>query len=264
MRTSQIAQAVLKPFRGFINKCSTSIILFASTHSTILLFLYICWMFRDWICIARLLAPPSQAVMSKPSPLTSGQDLLEEKREEVSVAISADSIAVDRAGNGGRPPLLSSIGKDEPIVTRRELWSYYRQSSFPSRALLPRLEFSFKVYYNGNNVCNFILFPTTCSKSVQIKGVGPNGYTMILFQSLANAAGYDPVSGPGSSCNASNASGQCVLPWGGGTKAVSSVVLIANGLSFAVSSHFNSISVVDHHLSLQGPSCPVHDTRLSR
>jgi hypothetical protein len=87
---------------------------------------------------------------------------------------------------------------------------------------------------------------------------------MTLFQSLANAAGYDPVSGPGSSCNASNASGQCVLPWGGGTKAVSSVVLIANGLSFAVSFHFNSISVVDHHLLSQGPVCTIHDSRLSR
>ena len=60
---------------------------------------------------------------------------------------------------------------------------------------------------------------------------------MTLFQSLANAAGYDPLRGPGSSCNASNASGQCVLPWAGGTKAVSSVVLIANGLSFAVGFH---------------------------
>ena len=73
-----------------------------------------------------------------------------------------------------------------------------------------------------------------------MKGVAPNGYTMTLFQSLANAAGYDPVRGPGSSCNPSNTSGQCVLPWGGGTKAVSSVVLIANGLSFAVSFHFNN------------------------
>ena len=58
---------------------------------------------------------------------------------------------------------------------------------------------------------------------------------MTLFQSLATAAGYDPVKGPGSSCNAADASGQCVLPWGGGTKAVSSVVLVSNGVSFAVS-----------------------------
>ncbi|PPR04640.1 hypothetical protein CVT24_011858 [Panaeolus cyanescens] len=86
-----------------------------------------------------------------------------------------------------------------PIVTRWELWSYY-------------------LYYNGDN------------------GVGPLGFSMTLFQSLANSAGYDPVRGPGSSCSGPDASGQCVLPWGSGTKAVSSVVLIANGVSFAVSS----------------------------
>ena len=138
--------------------------------------------------------------------------------------------------------------------------------SFLSSAL--HLEISFKVYYNGNNVCKFILFPRTCqcSKSVQMKGVGPNGYTMTLFQSLANAAGYDPERGPGSSCNASSASGQCVLPWGGGTKAVSSVVLIANGLSFAVGFQCNSVWVIDLHLFLQlkGLGCTIHDSRLSR
>jgi hypothetical protein len=66
------------------------------------------------------------------------------------------------------------------------------------------------------------------------QGVGPLGFSMTLFQSLATAAGYDPVKGPGSSCLAADASGQCVLPWGGGTKAVASIVLIANGVSFAV------------------------------
>ncbi|KAJ7639302.1 autophagy-related protein 22-like protein [Roridomyces roridus] len=95
------------------------------------------------------------------------------------------------------PVFVSSIGKDEPVVTRRELWSYY-------------------LYYNGDN------------------GVGPNGYSMTLFQSLATAAGYDPIAGVGSSCSAPDASGQCVLPWAGGTRSVTSVVLVANGISFAV------------------------------
>lgn len=93
--------------------------------------------------------------------------------------------------------VISSISKNEPLVTRRELWSYY-------------------LYYNGDN------------------GVGPLGYTQTLFQGLATAAGYDPVAGPGSSCLATTASGQCVVPWGSGTKSVSSVVLIANGISFAI------------------------------
>ncbi|KAH9833644.1 MFS general substrate transporter [Rhodofomes roseus] len=84
--------------------------------------------------------------------------------------------------------------REEPVVTRRELWSYY-------------------LYYNGDN------------------GVGPNGYSMTLFQNLATSAGWDPSQGPGSTCTTSE---QCVLPWGGGTKSVSSIVLIANGLSFAI------------------------------
>ncbi|KAG1873634.1 autophagy-related protein 22-like protein [Suillus subalutaceus] len=91
---------------------------------------------------------------------------------------------------------ISSISKDEPLVTRRELWSYY-------------------LYSNGGN------------------GVGL-GYTQTLFQGLATAAGYDPVAGPGSSCLADTASGQCIVPWGSGTKSVSSVVLTADGISFAI------------------------------
>ena len=76
--------------------------------------------------------------MSTP-PLTSqvlmgsSQNALESQHREDSVVISADPInvvAVNLAGSGGRPPLLSSIKKDEAIVTRRELWSYYRQSFF--------------------------------------------------------------------------------------------------------------------------------------
>ncbi|KAG1892074.1 autophagy-related protein 22-like protein [Suillus subluteus] len=91
---------------------------------------------------------------------------------------------------------ISSISKDEPFVTRRELWSYY-------------------LYSNGGN------------------GVGL-GYTQTLFQGLATAAGYDPVAGPGSSCLADTASGQCIVPWGSGTKSVSSVMLTADGISFAI------------------------------
>lgn len=93
--------------------------------------------------------------------------------------------------------VTAPFSSDEPIVTRKELWSYY-------------------LYYNGDN------------------GVGPLGYSMTLFQSLATSAGFDPTRGPGSSCTDAGASGQCVLPWAGGTKAVSSIVLIANGVSFAV------------------------------
>lgn len=93
----------------------------------------------------------------------------------------------------------NSVGdkEQEPVVTRKELWSYY-------------------LYYNGDN------------------GAGPLNFSLTLFQSLAFAAGYDPVAGPGSPCSAETSSGQCVLPWAGGTKSVSSVVLVASGISFAI------------------------------
>ena len=67
------------------------------------------------------------------------------------------------------------------------------------------------MYYNGDN------------------GVGPIGYSLTLFQSLATAAGVDAVTG-----GACTGSDQCLLPWTGGTISVSSIVLIANGLSFMV------------------------------
>ncbi|KAH9032920.1 autophagy-related protein 22-like protein [Lactarius hengduanensis] len=60
------------------------------------------------------------------------------------------------------------------------------------------------------------------------------GYSLTLFQGLATAAGYDPVRGPGSSCRGQEPSIECVLPWGSGTKAVSSIALVANGVGFAI------------------------------
>ena len=73
---------------------------------------------------------------------------------------------------------------------------------------------------------------------------GVVGYSFTLFQALATAAGYDPVRGPGSSCLVPGASGKCVLPWGNDTKSVSSIVLVAYGVSFAVCRFVQSILVV--------------------
>ena len=60
--------------------------------------------------------------------------IFEEKPKENSVVIDSNPKfeAVNNVSGGlGRPSLfVSSINKDEPIVTRRELWSYYRQLSF--------------------------------------------------------------------------------------------------------------------------------------
>jgi hypothetical protein len=113
-------------------------------------------------------------------------------------------------------PIVSTLVDParEPVVTRRELWAYY-------------------LYYNGDNVC---ARPVTMENVLTVsQGVGPNGYSMTLFQSLATSAGFDPVRGKGSSCTDAGASGQCVVPWAGGTKSVTSAVLVASGASFAVS-----------------------------
>ncbi|PYH77254.1 autophagy-related protein Atg22B2 [Aspergillus uvarum CBS 121591] len=81
---------------------------------------------------------------------------------------------------------------EQPTTTRRELWSYY-------------------LYYNGDN------------------GVGPGSYTQTLFQWALNGAGWQPGTNPRKPCTDNS---PCVVPWAGGTRSVSSVVLIANGLSF--------------------------------
>ncbi|KII94730.1 hypothetical protein PLICRDRAFT_33542 [Plicaturopsis crispa FD-325 SS-3] len=137
--------------------------------------------------MSRLPAPDNPIPASEDAALEPGKLITDDKHD-------SGSLVYDEGPRTGKKNIMiSSVSKDEPVVTRRELWSYY-------------------MYYNGDN------------------GVGPNGYSMTLFQSLATAAGYDPALGPGSTCG----TGGCVLPWGSGTKSISSVVLVANGLSFAV------------------------------
>ena len=50
------------------------------------------------------------------------------------------------------PLLISTINKDEPIVTRRELWSYYCLSTPPPCHRYVSLIGYPTVYYNGDNV----------------------------------------------------------------------------------------------------------------
>ncbi|PLB40762.1 uncharacterized protein BDW47DRAFT_82167 [Aspergillus candidus] len=82
---------------------------------------------------------------------------------------------------------------EQPPTTRRELWSYY-------------------LYYNGDN------------------GVGPGTYTKALFQWALNQVGWQPHTNPPKPCTESS---PCVVPWTGGPRSVSSVILIADGLCFA-------------------------------
>ncbi len=63
-------------------------------------------------------------------------------------------------------------------------------------------------------------------------GVGPGSYSQALFQNALTSAGWDPDVHPIQKGNCGNAG--CVIPWGSGTRSVASVVLIANGICFAV------------------------------
>jgi Vacuole effluxer Atg22 like len=58
-------------------------------------------------------------------------------------------------------------------------------------------------------------------------------YSIQSLQATLNAAGFQPGTHPPKPCTDSS---PCVVPWIGGTRAVSSVVLIANGSSFTISS----------------------------
>ncbi|GME35470.1 putative mfs general substrate transporter protein [Neofusicoccum parvum] len=121
-------------------------------------------------------------------------------RDAVQVAAHAPQTERDQKLRHNLEQFEQLFGTDEdafeqPTTTRKELWSYY-------------------LYYNGDN------------------GVGPGSYSQTLFQSALASAGHDPAISPPAAGNCGD--GACVVPWGRGTRSVASVVLIANGLCFAV------------------------------
>ena len=122
----------------------------------------------------------------------------------ISKHVTADATYVDETKKKEIKENLAKyeqlFGADEdafvqPTTSRKELWSYY-------------------LYYNGDN------------------GVGPGSYSQALFQSALTSAGWDPAITPIEKGNCGNAG--CVVSWGSGTRSVASVVLIANGLCFAI------------------------------
>jgi hypothetical protein len=101
---------------------------------------------------------------------------------------------------------------EQPTTTRKELWSYY-------------------LYYNVSpNVPEAAGCQLTPLQGDN--GVGPGSYSQALFQSALNGDGWDPAISPIEKGNCTT--GGCVVTWGSGTKSVASVVLIANGICFAV------------------------------
>jgi hypothetical protein len=101
---------------------------------------------------------------------------------------------------------------DQPTTTRKELWSYYLY--YNVRFLLPDMIRKITDQSQGDN------------------GVGPGSYSQALFQYVLTGAGWDPAVSPIQKGNCGSAG--CVVAWGSGTRSVASVVLIANGICFAV------------------------------
>lgn len=91
--------------------------------------------------MSRLPAPENPLPDTEPHPL-------------IQSSLDSKSVASDeRPKKSKGTVLISSISKDEPIVTRRELWSYYRElcpTKYLGRDCLQNIE---TVYYNGDNVC---------------------------------------------------------------------------------------------------------------
>jgi hypothetical protein len=56
----------------------------------------------------------------------------------------------DPAASGSEIPVVAPPSYDEPVVTRRELWSYYR--TFPLDVICDVPHILLSVYYNGDNV----------------------------------------------------------------------------------------------------------------
>jgi hypothetical protein len=100
----------------------------------------------------------------------------------------------------------------QPTTTRKELWSYY-------------------LYYNVSIKARK-KYGTFIDRSQGDNGVGPGSYSQALFQSALSGDGWDPAITPIEKGNCTT--GGCIVAWGSGTKSVASVVLIANGICFAV------------------------------
>lgn len=84
-------------------------------------------------------APPERSVHFADS--TDKKD--SENRDSASDSVSPKKISKSTV-------LIATVQEDEPLVTRRELWSYYR-ASFPREFRTLRL-LTYIVYYNGDNV----------------------------------------------------------------------------------------------------------------
>ena len=77
--------------------------------------------------------------------ITSSLTMSKQPVPELVVPVIDDSDLILDTGVTGRktPPPIAEIDKNEPVVTRRELWSYYRMSQtvFPDENIVYSIPF---------------------------------------------------------------------------------------------------------------------------
>ena len=88
----------------------------------------------------------SYSTMSHPAPTPAPEPVSPVIRKD-------DTVSIDSS-------VVSPRTDDEPIVTRKELWSYYRKSCFRRHVSQAYSILSFPVYYNGDNVRAY--YPALC------------------------------------------------------------------------------------------------------
>ncbi|KAG5647013.1 hypothetical protein DXG03_001738 [Asterophora parasitica] len=106
----------------------------------------------------------------------------------------SDELVVDDAENVAVQSQVTSVEAPQRTTTKLELWSYY-------------------IYYVGNN------------------GLAGFNFGPAQFQNLLFLAGYDPTQEPFTAACGKNG---CVLPYLGQVRDINSIVLLTNGISFAI------------------------------
>lgn len=122
---------------------------------------------------------------------------------------------------------------EQPTTTRKELWSYYlyyNGATYFYASMLGCLKQLTLDYCRRQRRRSRVLQPSPVrAPASSAEAFGPAELTLDRFQWALNGAGHQPDTDPPKPCTESSS---CVVPWAGGTRSTSSVILIANGLCF--------------------------------
>ncbi|KAL4886059.1 autophagy-related protein 22-like protein [Aspergillus karnatakaensis] len=125
-------------------------------------------------------------------------------------------MASETTSDPAAPPTDNVSVRKEPNVNAAELGEHiHGDISNPSEAPTSRAElWAWWAYYFGNN------------------SSGPGSYTPLIFQSVLNSAGWSP--GRDRALGCADPSLACVVDFGTRTTPIETVVLVSNGIAFAI------------------------------